>query len=573
MTFPIAPTADYASLVAAGDHTAVVASLRPFFEARSVAVIGASSRRGTIGGELFRNILEGDYEGAAYPVNRNGESVAGVRGYGSIADMPDPVDLAVVCVPAAAVLDAVQSALDVGVKAVCVISAGFAEVGSEGEERQRALLALIRAHGARLLGPNCLGISSAAVRLERDLRLPLGAAGQHRLLVAERSARARLARSVRVARPRALGVRLDRQQGGRLLERPARVVGGRSQRPTSCSSTSSRSAIPRRFGTLARRVARIEADPRRQERNDERRRARGELAHRGARRLRGRSRCAVPPGGRHPGGLARGADRRRGVAVDAADAAWTTSRHRSPTPAVSGSSVPTPARPQASSSRASATRRSASSRRSSRRRPASPIPSTCSARRPDDSYRAVLPLLLADPAIDAVIALFVPAVSATAEAVATRDSRGMRLCRWRRSRVLAVVMSAEGIPAAVARRRTALPRSPTRSRPRGHSGEPPSVPTGSGDRSGTIPDVDGIDHEAASRGRGDGARRHPRADGSSLTRRASSCSPTESPSSPSALQRRPTKRSPPRSRSGSRSSSRPPPPARTRRRRAASRST
>jgi len=126
MTFPIAPTADYASLVAARDHTAVVASLRPFFEAKSVAVIGASSRRGTIGGELFRNILDGDYEGAAYPVNRNAGSVAGVRGYGSIADVPDPVDLVVVCVPAAAVLDSVESALDFGVKAVCVISAGFA---------------------------------------------------------------------------------------------------------------------------------------------------------------------------------------------------------------------------------------------------------------------------------------------------------------------------------------------------------------------------------------------------------------------------------------------------------------
>ncbi|MGH3133060.1 MAG: GNAT family N-acetyltransferase, partial [Gaiellaceae bacterium] len=72
MTFPIAPTATYASRVEARDHTAVVASLHPFFEARSVAVLGASSRRGTIGGELFRNILEGEFAGAAYPVNRNG---------------------------------------------------------------------------------------------------------------------------------------------------------------------------------------------------------------------------------------------------------------------------------------------------------------------------------------------------------------------------------------------------------------------------------------------------------------------------------------------------------------------
>ena len=165
MTFPIAPTAGYASLVAERDHTAVVASLRPFFEARSVAVLGASSRRGTIGGELFRNILEGEYAGAAYPVNRNGEPVAGVRGYGSMLDIPDSIDLAVVCVPAAAVLESVESALEAGVRAICVISAGFAEVGSKGEERQRSLLSLIRSHGARLLGPNCLGISSAAVRL------------------------------------------------------------------------------------------------------------------------------------------------------------------------------------------------------------------------------------------------------------------------------------------------------------------------------------------------------------------------------------------------------------------------
>ena len=100
MTFPIAPTAGYVSLVEERDHTAVVASLRPFFEARSVAVLGASPRRGTIGGELFRNILEGEYTGSAYPVNRNGEPVAGVRGYASVAEIPDPVDLAVVCVPA-----------------------------------------------------------------------------------------------------------------------------------------------------------------------------------------------------------------------------------------------------------------------------------------------------------------------------------------------------------------------------------------------------------------------------------------------------------------------------------------
>jgi len=147
------------------DHIAVAASLKPFFEPRSVAVIGASSRRGTIGGELFRNILAADFTGAAYPVNRGAEAVGGVPGYADIADVPVVVDLAVICVPGANVVDATRSALATGVKAICVISAGFAETGAEGRDRQAELLALVRAHGARLIGPNCLGVSSTATRL------------------------------------------------------------------------------------------------------------------------------------------------------------------------------------------------------------------------------------------------------------------------------------------------------------------------------------------------------------------------------------------------------------------------
>ena len=124
VTFPIATTAAYLARVAARDHTAVAASVRPFFEPRSVAVFGASARRGTIGGELFRNILAGDFSGAAYPINRSGQSVAGVRGYGSIDEIADAVALGVICVPATAVLEAVESALRNGVRALMVVSAG-----------------------------------------------------------------------------------------------------------------------------------------------------------------------------------------------------------------------------------------------------------------------------------------------------------------------------------------------------------------------------------------------------------------------------------------------------------------
>jgi acetate---CoA ligase (ADP-forming) len=163
--FAIAPTETYREHVAERDHVAVRASLEPFFLPRSVAVIGASKRRGSIGGELFRNILSGDFAGSVYPVNRNGDSVAGVHGYGAVGEIGDAVDLAVICLPGELVLDAGEEALAAGVRALVVISAGFAETGSEGTERQERLLALVREHGARLLGPNCLGIASTAVHL------------------------------------------------------------------------------------------------------------------------------------------------------------------------------------------------------------------------------------------------------------------------------------------------------------------------------------------------------------------------------------------------------------------------
>ncbi len=163
--FPIAPTERFRAHVDERDHIAVAASLRPFFAPAGVAVIGASKRRGSIGGELFRNIITADFAGAAYPVNRVGEAVAGVRAYRTIDEIPDPVDLAVICVPGVQVLDAAEAALRKGVPALCVISAGFAEIGSDGATRQAQLLAVVRAHGARLVGPNCLGIAVPALGL------------------------------------------------------------------------------------------------------------------------------------------------------------------------------------------------------------------------------------------------------------------------------------------------------------------------------------------------------------------------------------------------------------------------
>jgi acyl-CoA synthetase (NDP forming)/RimJ/RimL family protein N-acetyltransferase len=165
LEFAIAPGEAYLEHVDQRDHAAVVASLRPFFAPAAVAVLGASPREGSIGGELFHNVVAGGFAGAAYPVNRRGDPVAGVDGYACMEALPGPVELVVICLPAEHVLAAAEVALRLGVRALCVISAGFAEVGREGAERQERLLALVRAHGVRLIGPNCLGLASSAVAL------------------------------------------------------------------------------------------------------------------------------------------------------------------------------------------------------------------------------------------------------------------------------------------------------------------------------------------------------------------------------------------------------------------------
>jgi acetate---CoA ligase (ADP-forming) len=172
VTLTIQPTAGYLDRVDRRDHVAVVASLAPFFSPASVAVIGASARRGSVGGELFRNIVSGDYAGAAYPVNSRAAPVSGVRAYASVEELPETVELAVIAVPAEHVIDAAAAALNAGVRALCVISAGFAETGEAGRAREQRLLDLVRGHGGRLIGPNCLGIAVSGPRLNATFGPP-----------------------------------------------------------------------------------------------------------------------------------------------------------------------------------------------------------------------------------------------------------------------------------------------------------------------------------------------------------------------------------------------------------------
>jgi acetyl coenzyme A synthetase (ADP forming)-like protein len=140
------------------------AILRP----RSIAVIGASRERGTIGAELLHNLIARGFAGVVYPVNPRAAVVQSVRAYADLAQLPGPVDLALVAVPASQVLEAVRACGAHGVQGVVVISAGFKEVGGEGVARERELVEVVRAHGMRLVGPNCLGVvnTEPAVRLD-----------------------------------------------------------------------------------------------------------------------------------------------------------------------------------------------------------------------------------------------------------------------------------------------------------------------------------------------------------------------------------------------------------------------
>jgi len=133
-------------------------SLEALLRPRSVAVIGASRSRDSLGGAILHNLLEAGFQGPVYPVNPNTSHVQSVPAYPDVESIPGDVDLAVIVIPAAHVLETVEACGRKGVRGLIVISAGFKEVGPEGAERERELLAAARRHGMRLVGPNCLGL-------------------------------------------------------------------------------------------------------------------------------------------------------------------------------------------------------------------------------------------------------------------------------------------------------------------------------------------------------------------------------------------------------------------------------
>jgi acetate---CoA ligase (ADP-forming) len=162
------------------ERIAAVAAVKSFLEPRAVAVVGASRRRGTIGGEILHNLLSAGFAGPVYPVNDKADVVQSVSAFKSVADIPGPVDLAVVAVPAELVVAAARDCASAGVRALLVVSSGFAETGEDGATRQRELVEVCRDAGIRIVGPNCMGVlnTSPAVRLNATFAPPAAVEGR-----------------------------------------------------------------------------------------------------------------------------------------------------------------------------------------------------------------------------------------------------------------------------------------------------------------------------------------------------------------------------------------------------------
>jgi acyl-CoA synthetase (NDP forming) len=155
-----------------------VRDLRPLFEPRSVAIVGASNDAAKWGHWLARNAVKGERLRPVFLVNRNGGEILGRRAYRSLDELPEPAELVVLAVPAAGFADAVETALERGARGLVGITAGLGETGAEGRAYESAIVERVRAAGAVLVGPNCMGLIDDATELELSTNdMPSGSIG------------------------------------------------------------------------------------------------------------------------------------------------------------------------------------------------------------------------------------------------------------------------------------------------------------------------------------------------------------------------------------------------------------
>ena len=168
------PTPAYRASCDQREAMAEVASVAAILRPRSIAVVGAGRHPGNVGHQVVRALLAGDFSGTVYPVNPAARAVCGVPAFPALLSVPEPVDLAVVAVPASAVPGVIDEAASVGVRAVTIITAGFGETGRSGAAVETELLSVARRHGMRIVGPNCLGVANTdpEIRMNATFAFP-----------------------------------------------------------------------------------------------------------------------------------------------------------------------------------------------------------------------------------------------------------------------------------------------------------------------------------------------------------------------------------------------------------------
>ena len=178
--FDIEPTDSSKAVAMSREHRAEALSVAAILHPRTIAVIGASRRRNSIGSQLLERIVAAGFTGEIHPVNPNVRTLRRRTAYPSVAAVPGRVDLAVIAVPAHAVLEVVDECAEAGVKALLVVSGGFAEEGRDGARLQAELLRRARGAGMRVVGPNSFGLinNDPSLRLNASLAMTLPPVGR-----------------------------------------------------------------------------------------------------------------------------------------------------------------------------------------------------------------------------------------------------------------------------------------------------------------------------------------------------------------------------------------------------------
>lgn len=139
--------------------------LTKLFNPKVIAIIGASGKEGTVGNSLMKNIIGSGFDGIVYPVNPKRSNILGVKAYKHLEDIPDQIDLAIICTPAAAVPQVVEDCGIEGVSGIVLITAGFSEIGEKGKEMIDRVHELLKKYNMRMIGPNCLGFIKPSIKL------------------------------------------------------------------------------------------------------------------------------------------------------------------------------------------------------------------------------------------------------------------------------------------------------------------------------------------------------------------------------------------------------------------------